>query len=102
MPSGTILKIVQKKSYLLKKKKTHPSFPDLFLADYFSDGADGQAPADKCFSTGSIVVKAGCTFFIYDGSNYDGTSREHVGPIVIPSEPTLNTDHHCGDCLVSA
>lgn len=74
----------------------------VFIAYSYKDGTIQQVPTGRCYPIGSTVVKAGCTFTIYDGYNYDGFFLDFNGPLVEPSVPNLDPHHLCGECAVTA
>ena len=63
-----------------------------------ADGADAPGSSGFYYPTGSIMVKAGCTFYAYKEDNYNGELRPFVGPVVVGDpHPAVEGDHVCAD-----
>ena len=62
-----------------------------------ADGVDKNYDDGKCGAMGSVIVKAGCTFYAFGDHGYSGGQTIISGPEVRPKFAIDSVARWCGD-----
>ena len=72
------------------KKQALSHFPEDFFD--FAANTDETSGVGTYYPVGSLIVKAGCTYYGYDQDNYAGNVYRYDGPLLFADAGYVDTD----------